>query len=66
MVSHLPIHCPRYSANKNQASQNKEKAPLSVIQVILSRIEDKMVVPIQVVTRAQAKENLELQPKELE
>ena len=58
MVSHLPLHCPRNPTNQNQTNQDKEKSPLNVIQVIPSRIEDEMVVPIQVVTRIQAKENL--------
>ena len=65
-VSHLPIQCPKNPANGTQAQQDKGKAPLNMIQIIPSRIEDKMVVPIHAFTRAQAKENPKLQPKELE
>ena len=64
MVSHLPLHCPRNPTNQIQTNQDKGKSPLNVVQVIPSRTEDEMVVPIQVVTRAQAKENCELQTKE--
>ena len=64
MVSHLPLHCPSNLAHQNQINQDKGKAPLHIIQVIPSRIEDEVVVPIQVVTRAQAKKNPELQPQE--
>ena len=64
MVSHLPLHCPRNPAHQNQITQDKGKAPLNVVQVIPFGTEDEMVVPIQVVTRAQAKENRELQPQE--
>ena len=66
MVSHLPLHCPKNPANQSQTHQDKGKLPLNVIQVIPLGTEDDMVVPIQAVTRAQAKENLELQPKEPE
>ena len=66
MVSHLPLHCPRNLAHQNQISQDKGKAPLNIVQVIPSRTKDEVVVPIQVVTQAQAKENLELQPQEPE
>ena len=41
-------------------------APLNVVQVIPLGAEDEMVVSIQVVTRAQAKENLELKLEEPE
>ena len=64
MVSHLPLHCPRNPALQNQINQDKGKTPLSIVHVIPSRIEDEVVVPMQVVTRAQAKENPELQPQE--
>ena len=66
MVSHLPLHYPRNSTNQIQTNQDKGKSPLNVVKVIPSRIEDEIVVPIQVVTRAQAKENPKLQKKELE
>ena len=62
MVSHLPLHCPRNPINQPQTSQDKGKAPLNTVQVIPSRIEDETLVPIQVVTRAQAKDNPEIQP----
>ena len=39
---------------------------MNAIQVIPSGNEDEMVVPIHAVTRAQAKENPKLQPKESE
>ena len=60
MVSHLPLHCPRNPANQSQTNQDKGKSPLNVVQVIPSTTEDEMVVPIQVVTRAQAKKKPEL------
>ena len=41
-------------------------ASLNAIQVIPSGTKDEMVVPIQGVTRAQAKDNPELKPEELE
>ena len=47
-------------------NQDKGKSPLNVVQVIPLGAKDEMIVPIQVVTRAQAKENPELQPKESE
>ena len=64
MVSHLPLHCPRNPANQSQTNQDKGKSPLNVVQVIPSGTKDEMIVPIQVVTRPQAKENPELQLKE--
>ena len=63
MISHLPLHCPRNPDNQSQTNQDKGKSPLNVVQVIPLGTEDEMVVPIQVVTRAQAKENPKLQPK---
>ena len=62
----MPLHCSRNPANQSQTNQDKGKSPLNVVQVIPFGIEDEMIVPIQVVTRAQAKENPELQPKEAE
>ena len=66
MVSHLPLHCPRNPINQPQTSQDKGKAPLNIVQVIPSGTEDETLVPIQVVTRAQAKDNPEIQPQEPE
>ena len=59
MVARLPLHCRKNLANKSQITQDKGKSPLNVVQVIPSRTKDEMVVPIQVVKRAQAKENPE-------
>ena len=56
----------RNTANQSQTNQDKGKAPLNVVQVIPSSMEDEIVVPIQVVTQAQAKENPKLQTKEPE
>ena len=66
MVSHLPLHCPRNPINQPQTSQDKGKAPLNIVQVIPSGIEDETLVPIQVVTQDQAKDNPEMQPQEPE
>ena len=46
MVSHLPLHCPRNPTHQNQINRDKDKAPLNIVQVIPSRIEDEVVVPI--------------------
>ena len=54
---------PRNPANQRQTNQDKGKSPLNMVQGIPSGIEDEMVVPMQVVTWAQAKEILELQNK---
>ena len=40
-----------------QANQDLGSAPLDKIQLIPSGREDEMVVPIQVITKSQAKEN---------
>ena len=48
-----------------QTSQDIGKAPLNIEQVIPSRIEYEVVVPIQVVTRAQAKEKSDFVKEEL-
>ena len=66
MVTHLSLHYPKNPANQSQITQDKGKSPLNVVQVIPSRTKDEMGVPIQEFTWAQAKENLELQKKELE
>ena len=60
----MPLHCPRNPTNQSQPNQDKGKSPLNVVQVTPSGTKDEMVVPIQVVTRVQAKENPQLQPKE--
>ena len=65
MVSHLPLHFPKNPANQSQTSLDKEKSPLNVVQVIPSGTKDETVVPVQVVTRAQAQENPELQTKRI-
>ena len=70
MVTHLHVHCPKNPHNTPQPGPNPGKASLNMVGVIPSRTEDEIVVPLQVITRAQVKElpkpimeeNIELAP----
>ena len=65
MVTHIQVHCSKNPLIEAQASQDVENTPLNAIQVINSWTKDEVVVPIQVGTRAQDREKLELKTKEL-
>ena len=70
MVTHLPIHCPKNPHNIPQPGPDLGKTNLNIVGIIPSGTEDEAVVPLQVITRAQAKElpepimeeNIELAP----
>ena len=70
MVTHLPLHCPKNPHNTSQPVQEPGKANLNMVGVIPLGIEDEIVVTLQVITRAQAKdlrepitkENIEIVP----
>ena len=66
MVTHFPVQCSNNPSNGTQTKQHLGNAPLSAIQVIPLRNEDEMLLPNQVVTRAQAKENIALKLEEPE
>ena len=57
MVTHFSINCPKNPLNMVQSSQDAGKAPLNVVQVIPLGTDEDIQVPINVITRAQAKEN---------
>ena len=70
MVTHLPVHCPKNPHNTPQPRPDPEKANLNMVGITPSRIKDEIVFPLQVITKAQAKElpepiieeNIELAP----
>ena len=70
MVTHLPIHCPKNPHNIPQPIQEPEKANLNMVGVIPLGTKDETVVPLQMISRARAKdlpepiieENIEIVP----
>ena len=63
---HLPIHCPKNLHNIPQSSQDPSKATINMVGVIPSRIKDEMVVLVQGVTHAQAKDQPKIIMEEIE
>ena len=56
MVTDLHVHCPKNPHNTSQPVQEPGKTNLNTVGVIPSRTEDEIVVPLQVITRAQTKD----------
>ena len=60
MVTHLPIHFTKNPHNTPQPGLDPRKANLNMVGVIPFGTKDEIIVPLQVITIAQAKDLLEL------